>query len=67
MASSSWTALLIASCMCTAMCACVLPLHTCTAVYCRGLYRSNPTWVHPPEVIPADSWRDDSSGGAEGM
>lgn len=27
-----------------------------------GLYRSNPSWVHPAEVIPAESWRDDASG-----
>ena len=28
----------------------------------RGLYRTNPTWIHPPEAIPNDSWRDDATG-----
>lgn len=27
-----------------------------------GLYRNNPTWVHPQDVIPPDSWRDEATG-----
>ena len=36
--------------------------HFVSALSCRGLYRGIPTWIHPPEVIPADSWRDEASG-----
>lgn len=28
----------------------------------RGLYRNNPTWVHPSDVVPKDSWRDEATG-----
>eukprot|EP00775_Hariotina_reticulata_P005214 gene5214-5452_t len=27
-----------------------------------GLYRNNPTWIHPPEVIPPESWKDEVTG-----